>query len=334
MIQRMTQLHPSLTTLQVVVTTFHILAIIISTFRLAYRQSKHLLWWDDAFTAAAMITDGMTLVLVWLVMAPPPFHESDQVRVAARWSMIFSFTTSLWLARLSIVFSIMRLAPREHRMRKIAKWSAAIFAGLCIVLLIQKTYICAHDASWYHNQRIIDCRLGSSVAAVQFATDFVSDIALVFMSTRLLREIHLPMGQRILIISVFSTSIIISLVSIVHVIFAAQTDVYMQSITAQLELALSLIVCNLLVIVTYIYRVFRRADLDADRRRRPSGIQTGVFLTTCVELNQEDSWSPCEEFPLTGTEPANDKHDYHVLNLDPQKCHSCTDSSSTNTVNS
>lgn len=43
------------------------------------------------------------------------------------------------------------------------------------------------------------------------------------------------MGQRILIISVFSTSIIISLVSIVHVIFAAQTDVYMQSITAQLE---------------------------------------------------------------------------------------------------
>ena len=63
----------------------------------------------------------------------------------------------------------------------------------------------------------------------------MADFALVFMSTRLLREIHLPKDQRILIVSVFSTSIIISLVSIVHVVFAAQTDVYMQTITAQLE---------------------------------------------------------------------------------------------------
>jgi len=63
----------------------------------------------------------------------------------------------------------------------------------------------------------------------------MSDIALVLMSTRLLREIHLPKGERILIISIFSTSIIISLASIVHVAFAAQADVYMQSITAQLE---------------------------------------------------------------------------------------------------
>lgn len=44
------------------VTAFHILAIIISMVRLAYRQSKRLLWWDDAFTAAAMITDAITLV--------------------------------------------------------------------------------------------------------------------------------------------------------------------------------------------------------------------------------------------------------------------------------
>lgn len=94
--------------------------------------------------------------------------------------MIFSFTTSLWLARLSIVFSIMRLAPREHRMQKIAKWSAAVFAGLCIVLLVQKTYICAHDASWYHSQRIINCRLGSSVAAVQFASKAYNTLHVAF----------------------------------------------------------------------------------------------------------------------------------------------------------
>jgi hypothetical protein len=47
-----------------VVVTSHVLAVIISTFRLVYRQSKHLLWWDDAITAAAMITDAVNLVRV------------------------------------------------------------------------------------------------------------------------------------------------------------------------------------------------------------------------------------------------------------------------------
>ncbi|OAX41686.1 hypothetical protein K503DRAFT_461897 [Rhizopogon vinicolor AM-OR11-026] len=325
----MIQLHPSLTTLQVVVTAFHIFAIIISTFRLAYRHSKHLLWWDDALTAGAMITDVMSLVFVWIVMAPPTYHESDQVLIAARWGMIFSFTTCLWLARLSIVFSIIRLASREDRMRKIARWAAVVFTGLCVLLLAQKTYVCADDESWLYHHDIIDCRLGSSVAAVQLATDFVSDIALVLMSIRLLREIHLPKDQHILIISVFSSSIIISLVSIVHVIFASQTDVYMQSITAQLELALSLIVCNLLVIVTYIYRIFRHEDLDTDRSYQASGARTRVFLTTCVDVNQVDSWSPCEESTLADTSSAGGKHDYGILDLDLE-CHSFVGLSSTN----
>lgn len=110
-VQRMDQFHPSLTTLKgqwasdnlhdtyldpcvaykVVVTAFHILAIVISMIRLAYRKSKRLLWWDDAFTAAAMITDAVTLVggwflllhkkthvggkaFVWLVVAPPSLY--------------------------------------------------------------------------------------------------------------------------------------------------------------------------------------------------------------------------------------------------------------------
>ncbi|KAG1754341.1 hypothetical protein EDB19DRAFT_1665896 [Suillus lakei] len=304
----MTQLHPSLTALQVTVTTFHGLAILITTFRLAYRQSRHQLWWDDALTAAAMITSAISLVSVWLVMAPPTFHVTDQVRIAARWSMIFCFTASLWLARLSIVFSIIRLAPREDRMRKIAHWAAVIFAGLCVMMLALKTYICACN----ENQKRIDCVLGRPVAATQFATDAVSDLALVLMPIRLLREIHLPRNQRILIMSVFSTGILVSLASIIHVIFVVQTDVYMQSITAQVELALSLIVCNLLVIVTFIHIVLRREDLDADHGLSTS-TQTGFFFTTIVDTNQTNSWSCPEEFALPG--PAAGKRDCDHISI-------------------
>jgi len=52
-------------------------------------------------------------------------------------------------------------------------------------------------------------------------------------------------------------------------------------------------VCNLLVIITYIYRVFRHEDLDADRGRQTS-FRTQVFFTTCIDVNQVDSWS-CED---------------------------------------
>ncbi|KAG1778477.1 hypothetical protein EV702DRAFT_1277813 [Suillus placidus] len=306
----MTQLRPSLTALQVTVTTFHGLAFIATTFRLAYRQSRHQLWWDDALTAAAMITGVISLVSVWLVLAPQTFRETDEVRTAARWSMIFCFTASLWLTRLSIVFSIIRLAPRGDRMRKIAQWAAIIFAGLCVMMLAQKTYFCARS---FDPDRI-DCVLGRSVAATQFATDAVSDLALVLMPIRLLREIHLPKSQRILILSVFSTGIVVSLASIIHVIFVVQTDVYMQSITAQVELALSLIVCNLLVIVTCIYNVLRREDLDADHRLS-TPTQTGLCFTTVVDMNQTNSWSCPEEFALA--RPAAGKRDF-------DRCHSFT----------
>ncbi|KAG2349461.1 hypothetical protein BDR05DRAFT_1055142 [Suillus weaverae] len=296
----MTQLHPSLTALQVTVTTFHGLAFIATMFRLVYRQSRHQLWWDDALTAAAMITGVISLVSVWLVLGSQTFRETDEVRTAARWSMIFCFTASLWLARISIVFSIIRLAPRGDRMRKIAQWAAIIFAGLCVMMLAQKTYFCALT----YDQDRIDCVLGRSVAATQFATDAVSDLALVMMPVRLLREIQLPKNQRILILSVFSTGIVVSLASIIHVIFVVQTDVYMQSITAQVELALSLIVCNLLVIVTCIYKVLRREDLDADHT---TPTQTVLCFTTVVDMNQTNSWSCPEEFVLAP--PAAGKHD-------------------------
>ena len=97
--------------------------------------------------------------------------------------MIFSFTICLWLARLSIVFSIIRLAPREDRTRKMARWAAAIFAGLAVLLLAQKTYVCAHDGSWYHSPRAIDCRLGSSVAAVQFTSKPCNTYVWYFMNS-------------------------------------------------------------------------------------------------------------------------------------------------------
>jgi hypothetical protein len=97
----------------VVVTTFHILAIIISTFRLAYRQSRHLLWWDDAFTAAAMITDGMTLVGVLLfIVSQEGSSQWQGTRLACDGSSMF---VSHW--RLNLHDIMLTMTPSFPRVR-------------------------------------------------------------------------------------------------------------------------------------------------------------------------------------------------------------------------
>ncbi|KAH7911403.1 hypothetical protein BJ138DRAFT_1006685 [Hygrophoropsis aurantiaca] len=282
---KVSPLHPSLTTLRAVVTSIHVLTISMTTWRLWYRFTKRRCWWEDAWAAVALLADIVSLITIWFTTDPPgmtPFpNQSSEGRIVAYWLMIICFTICLWAARLSILFSIIRLATPGQRIRKIALWVAACFATMGLGLLVQKLYICGHDRSWYGDYAPLDCKLGTSVGACQIATDFISDLALVCMTIKLLREVNLPKQQRILILSIFSTSIIISLLSVVHVVFIIDIDKYLQVITAQVEIALSLVICNLLVVVTYLYGVFRREDLELDHRRR-----TRTILFTTVDLDQ------------------------------------------------
>ncbi|KAH7923543.1 hypothetical protein BV22DRAFT_574608 [Leucogyrophana mollusca] len=282
---KVSPLHPSLTTLRVVVTSVHVLALSMTTWRLWYRIAKRRCWWEDAWAALALLADIISLVTIWLITDPPgaaPFpNQTSEGRIVAYWHMMTCFTVCLWSSRMSILFSIIRLAPPRERMRKISFCVAAGFGIMGVGLLVQKLYICGHDRSWYGNYAPLSCQLGTSVGALQIATDFISDLALVFLTIKLLREVNLPRDQRILILSIFSTSILISLLSVVHVIFILDTDKYLQVITAQVEIALSLVICNLLVIVTYIYGIVRREDLELDHRRR-----TRTILFTTVDLNQ------------------------------------------------
>ncbi|EGO21195.1 hypothetical protein SERLADRAFT_476072, partial [Serpula lacrymans var. lacrymans S7.9] len=248
----------SVTTTRILVTVFHACAIMTTTFRLWYRVRKRRFWWDDGLAAIALLSLCISLVCVWIITdgQVSPSGESKMLHITADWGVVTTFTTCLWFARMSIMVSIVRLAPPALRIRYLALCSSVLFALMWVALLVQKLYLCGHNIDWYDSSTA-QCRLASSVAILQVVTDVVSDALLVALPIRLLRNVNLPKNQRKLILSVFSSSVLITLVCVIHIIFVIKPAVSLQTITGQLEIALSLIICNLLVIVTYLYGVIR-----------------------------------------------------------------------------
>lgn len=72
------------------------------------------------------------------------------------------------------------------------------------------------------------------------SADFFSDLALVALPVHILQQVNLPRDQRILIISVFSGSVLTTLLSTVHAIYFIQADPIMKILTGQLEASLTI----------------------------------------------------------------------------------------------
>lgn len=56
--------------IEVLVTVFHALALILTSFRLWFRYHIRRLWWDDFWAALALLGDAVCMVTMWTVTAP------------------------------------------------------------------------------------------------------------------------------------------------------------------------------------------------------------------------------------------------------------------------
>ncbi|KAG1778476.1 hypothetical protein EV702DRAFT_154588 [Suillus placidus] len=282
-------LHPSIVGLRVSVTIVHTCTIVLTSWRLWYKIIQQRWWWEDVWAAtalAAVITSGVS---VWIFSGTPMDSKPWDGPIIAYWLIMISFTIGLWSSRLSMMCSIVRLSP-PTRIRTVACCSAAAFGAIAIALLIHKCWFCARNHDW-EEIAPLSCSLASSVGITQVIADFLSDMTLVVLPAQILHQVKLPRNQRILFLSVFSGSLMTTLLSIVHVVFFIQADPILKILTAQLEMAFSVIVCDLLPIVTCLYKVLRSRDLDLSHRRYPT---ESMFLTTFVDIPSSDSHATAE----------------------------------------
>ncbi|OAX33553.1 hypothetical protein K503DRAFT_869481 [Rhizopogon vinicolor AM-OR11-026] len=237
----------------------HCIGILCTIFRLFYRVWTHRFWWEDAWAAFALITDVVCLACMWI--------DSS----ITSWTLIVTFTSVLWAARMSVIFSIIRVTKdsgsKVHR--QITNLIAVSFACMWAAILAQKMSVCAYHA----------CQMGQAVALSQLITDVVADVSLVAVPLHLWKNVGLSRGRKILILSTISSSLLITVVTIAHssTLFR-RTHSSNTLIFAHIKAALSLVICNLLVIVTFAYRVCARETFDLDKSFKSDGLFTSIVV--------------------------------------------------------
>ncbi|KAG1764450.1 hypothetical protein EDD22DRAFT_776040, partial [Suillus occidentalis] len=256
----------------------HSVAILCTIFRLAYRGWMHHLWWEDAWAAIALIADVVCLAFIWLdrkkaCECPTLRSNTDRMFMSIQvWILTVAFTSVQWAARMSIVFSIIRVTNHSNFKvhRRITYLIAVSFVCMWVALLAHRLTLCA-----YHS-----CRMGKSVAFSVLITDIIADFVLVVTPLKFWRNTGLSRSTKILVLSSFSASILITAVTIPHSIILIKIHKAdtVTIIFAHVKSALSLVVCNLLVIVTFVYRVCWKETFDLDQPVTSRGVLTSVVF--------------------------------------------------------
>jgi hypothetical protein len=100
--------------------------------------------------------------------------EPHHVRIAAYWMVTLAFTCTLWAARMSMLYSIVRITPTIVSAARYTRWLVAFFAAMWAALLLQKTILCATDRAWYAAPAP-QCHLGHRVAILELTSACLRD---------------------------------------------------------------------------------------------------------------------------------------------------------------
>jgi len=119
----------------------------------------------------------------------------------------------------------------------------------------------------------------------------ISDLILIFLPLRMLWRSNLPASFRKLLLTVFAMSAFNTVASVVHSVLILQPVGFFTGLTATLHASVTLLVCNLLVITTFCYRIFRYTDIESTVTTASTRPTSTPSSFTTVELNSLQSVS-------------------------------------------
>ncbi|KAF4571590.1 hypothetical protein EYR40_008087 [Pleurotus pulmonarius] len=265
---------PTIDNVKVTALTAPTVAMVVTVVRIIERIRTKRWGVDDSF---ASLATAMLLVFVvgMFVHLGDPTNKTRTTAIALSYVLPQLFYGVLWSTRLSILFSIVRITP-DYIMRRILYGLAVAFCVCWAILFSQVFWVCESQPAW--KEAIIpQCPLGQDVAIAQLITDVFADLSLIAIPTKLLWNLRVSRSQRIRLLLTFSTSIITTVVSLVHAFYVLRVGGLEELIAAIVENSVSLIVCNSAVLVTAIMQLFRKGSMDDSTGKITSrGTRTGT----------------------------------------------------------
>ncbi|KAJ7460696.1 hypothetical protein FB451DRAFT_1563157 [Mycena latifolia] len=259
------QSDPGLTHIIITSVVCSSVAILTTIYRLFIRRSR--LWTDDGCAIFS------TCILLLQVASVFLHAETDSgmkrsTRIAAYYMIAITFYAIIWSARLSILFSIIRIDPN----RRFLPGVALIFLGACLILIAQLLWVCESKPQW-RDTVTPQCPLSRQVVIFQLISDVVSDTILIVAPLQLLWHLE-DRGLRRRLCIIFSTCIITTIVSFVHVAMILTGGGPKVLVAAVVEDCISLIVCNIPIVVTASLRM-----CQSDTHRSPASSSFLRFAT-------------------------------------------------------
>ncbi|KAI6121980.1 hypothetical protein F5141DRAFT_1211607 [Pisolithus sp. B1] len=251
----------------------HSVAIPVTVLRLGYRWWMAQFWWEDGVAALALVCDTLTLtgaVIIAPYLGPGP--RTSQT-VVSLWLSALSNSVVIWAARVSVLLSIVRVGSPSPNLKKIAVVVGISFIIMFLAIEGQRLGVCLSSGcreftSTAVSQLVKDIlgELCQRAALLMLVTaDVVADFSLVALPIWSLSAARLSRSRRVLVQSAFTASIIISIITIIHSVILLTQESTGVVLIGHIKAALSLMICNLLVIVTFVYRVCHKGRLDLEQ---------------------------------------------------------------------
>lgn len=229
-----------------------ITAAVVTIVRLVERTRNRKFGYDDGF-AALSLAILLVFVAALFVHLGDPTHLSYTTRVGMYYILSQGFYGVIWTARLSILFSVVRITPPGNT-RKFLFGLVGTFVLIWIILFAQVFWVCENEPLW-KDTPAPQCALGRNVAIAQLISDIYADASLIAAPLRLLWNLGVTRAQRNRLLLVFSSSIITAIASLIHAYYVLRVGGLDEVFVAIVEICVSLLVCNLAVVVGLVARV-------------------------------------------------------------------------------
>ncbi|TFK22095.1 hypothetical protein FA15DRAFT_622997 [Coprinopsis marcescibilis] len=238
-------------------------AILTTFIRLGHRLVRRQLWWDDLWAFVALLFTFCSIVVYLFLNIPenPAVQYADNMVFSSFlvWSSFFFHPAIIWSSRLSIQVTVIRLLPPGLN-RTISKYAFSSLIAMWISVSIARVF---------YNGTIVPAipqqPYSPIPSVVSLAFDVVGTGWLIGWPAYILVRMKLRRPHRRLLLVCFSSGVLLGVTNILHgadLIVATSWDRI--TVTGHLELMLSLVLSNVLVLATYIYRVFRASSTLSD----------------------------------------------------------------------
>ncbi|KAH6914774.1 hypothetical protein BKA70DRAFT_554745 [Coprinopsis sp. MPI-PUGE-AT-0042] len=268
---------------KVCITVLQAVAISVTVLRIRIRWKDAKLWWDDYVAAASMLVDVVFAITFWLLFGSYAGAPTPLIYAKFSWLTVVLYFSIFWSSRVSLALSIARVFPAGTVARKTLLAMAVLFFGLFIITSVLVGSICSWSPSIYPPETTIfveyaNCPPGTLryllAGGIAAAVDFLSDIMGIVVPLAFLWCISLPPNERRLVHGAIWATLLATLSGVVACVFwyapidlGKDYQIIVVGVRHQ-QAATSLIICNLLVVVTYWWRKVYRRNGPAPRRYR------------------------------------------------------------------